>query len=98
MNAKRDFFPLFCSPDDVQSIISGKLALRYSGSQVHCIDRIHKWRPKIFFVLIRPTSLVSTDKMQKNVTLERGYSASWSDLHINKITMGICIGELLKIL
>ena len=24
----------FFSPDDVQSIISGKLALRYSGSQV----------------------------------------------------------------
>ena len=28
------FFFYFYSPDDVQSIISGKLALRYSGSQV----------------------------------------------------------------
>ena len=30
------FFILLFSPDDVQSIISGKLALRYSGSQVQC--------------------------------------------------------------
>ena len=34
----RPLFLLFgCSPDDVQSIISGKLALRYSGSQVQLL-------------------------------------------------------------
>lgn len=32
-------FLLLCSPDDVQSIISGKLALRYSGSQVRDYKR-----------------------------------------------------------
>ena len=40
------------------------------------IDRLHKRRPKkyfIVFVLIRPTILVSTDKIQKNCFLRRGW-------------------------
>ena len=42
------------------------------------IERLHKWQPKkysIVFVLIRPTSLVRTDKMQRNIPLERDWLA-----------------------
>lgn len=45
-------FLIYFSPDDVQSIISGKLALRYSGSQVCSHAQLSTFFFFSFFVLI----------------------------------------------
>ena len=64
------------------------------------MDRLHKWRPKKYsfvFVLIRPTSLVSTDKIQRKcsfrtrlVGLISTLSKQKSNLLVALYGIGLC--------
>lgn len=49
-------FFIYFSPDDVQSIISGKLALRYSGSQVCSHAQLSTFFFFIFVLIFSPKS------------------------------------------